>query len=174
MSKIISGINFDVVADFRTNVKFRLGDDEKSLPLIRLCDADRGELFLKRYATLEAEWTMIVNAHSARAGACKIALDELNTNPENTKPDTDKLIEAVAQAQRAIEDAQKEQDILMKRIRALKLEVLDFIAPYLEGTGVCERLKELPDKTTHLVLIAMIHGESAFQETDDSKKNSQG
>lgn len=172
MSKIISGINFDAVADFRTSVRFKIGDDEKQLPLIDLCDADRGELFLKRYATLEAEWTLIVNAHSARAGACKIALDELEKNPEREEKNIEKLMEAVAQAQRAIEEAQKEQDILMQRIRALKFEVLDFLTPYLKDTGVIERLKTLADKMTHLVLVAMVLGESAFKETEDSKKNS--
>ena len=82
--------------------------------------------------------------------------------------------EAFKQVTVAIEESQKHQASLIKRVRAITEEIHEFLAPYLEGLGVIEVLQEADDAMTQKVLYAMLYGTAAFTEEGEYGQAKEG
>lgn len=169
MGKQIIGIDLEKIAEYRERVEVGVSKDRTVLlPLIKLKDAHIAEIFLSRLDAIRTEWAIAIASYKNKAGMyanlkLKVEGEEeaSGTAPEMS---ADEYYEAFKQVTVAVEESQKHQASLIKRVRAITEEIHEFLAPYLEGLGVIEVLKEADDAMTQKVLYAMLYGTAAFTE----------
>lgn len=176
MSKLISGIDFSKLADFRESVQVKISEGNiVDLPLITLRDAPRAEMFLSRADSIRAEFSILHARAKDRAEAAKGVKEEVEKDPEVALTLTgEQTFDRFEDTVKAIADSQRRMDAVIVRANELADDILEFIAPYLEGTGVVEQLKKVEAVYTTRTLQAMLYGNAIYAQEEEDKQEEGG
>lgn len=169
----VLGFDLSQAADLRERVTIGVAENRTvELPLIKLKDAYLAEIFCNRIDALMAEWATVSASFEGRILEYQRLKREADEAAEKNKDETidpDEFYEGLQVINEAVQNSQKRQTELIRKVREVTEEIQDFLKPYLKDTEVWDLLQECDDAATHRVLGAMLHGMDAFKEPEDAE-----